>query len=546
MISLRCLWLPSMLTQPILTLALIGLTACTVPLVPTPSATPEVAANATTVNLAVTPATVSSPTVVDIVEDIVADTTTPVSEVPLLLPSPTPLVIETPQPAGQGLAPAPAPVGTVVYYESTIDLPTYSGKAYQSNAVDPVYNWSYTRFDWERFNTENPTPELRTYRLVVLENSYLKVLVMPDVGGRILQVIHKASGDTMFYQNSVVKPSPWGPAQQLGWTAIGGLEWNLPIVEHGYDWAAKWGVLPLRHSEDLAAVTVFTPMDGRVLNASITISLRAGAASFEVESAITNVSPNAVSFDYWLSAALAPGAGNTVSDQLRFILPTTQMRLHSSFDSALPASGELMTWPIAADGRDLSRLGTWQQFIGLFEAPAAHGPFAGVYDSRLDAGAVRVFPAEIVRGSKIFGLGWNVPLDSTLYTDDGSQYVELHAGLTPSFDEHYTLSAGSEVRWRETWYPVRGIGGLSVANEVGALAVEKRESGLTVGFYPTRPFGGAIVVTSEGSLILKRPFAAWPDQPFIDSVIEGQLPTGLIVIQVEDSVGNQLLDYPLP
>ncbi|MEZ4617714.1 MAG: DUF5107 domain-containing protein [Caldilineaceae bacterium] len=155
-------------------------------------------------------------------------------------------------------APAPAPVGTVVYYEDQVTLPTYPYERYQSDVVDPTYNWPYKRFDVERFRAEAPTPEPRIYRLLVLENAYLKVLIMPELGGRIWRVIHKPSGAPIFYQNDVVKPTHWGTDQQLGWLALGGIEWGLPVSEHGYDWGVLWGYIPLQHSEDLAAVTVFT------------------------------------------------------------------------------------------------------------------------------------------------------------------------------------------------------------------------------------------------------------------------------------------------
>ena len=180
----------------------------------------------------------------------------------------------------------------------------------------------------------------RQYRVIVLENSYLKVLILPEVGGRIWQVIHKPSGAAMFYQNSVVKPTHWGNVDQLGWLALGGLEWNLPVIEHGYDWGAPWGFIPLQQSEDLATVTIFTPQDGRYLNASITVSLRAGAAAFEIAPTITNTSNRTLAFSYWEDAMLAPGSGKQLSAQLHVVLPTTRMTIHSTFDKTLPQPGQ--------------------------------------------------------------------------------------------------------------------------------------------------------------------------------------------------------------
>lgn len=82
-------------------------------------------------------------------------------------------------------APAPTPIGTVVYYETSVTLPTYPYEQYQSDTVDPVLNWPFKQFDRERFLAEKPTPEERTYRALVLENIYLRLTILPELGGRL-------------------------------------------------------------------------------------------------------------------------------------------------------------------------------------------------------------------------------------------------------------------------------------------------------------------------------------------------------------------------
>jgi len=438
-------------------------------------------------------------------------------------------------------APAPAPVGTVVVYESSVTLPTYPYERYLSPTRNETYNWPYQRFDRERYQQERPGPENRTYKLIVLENTYLKVTILPELGGRIWQAIHKPTGANLFYQNPVIKPSPWGPPEQLGWLAVGGLEWSLPVVEHGYAWGEFWGYSPLQHSPDLASVTVFTPQDGRYLAASVTISLRAGAAAFDVEPTISNVSDRALDFAFWSTAMLAPGAGNKPSASTHFLLPGQQMTVHSTGDARLPAPGQAFGWPLH-NGVDYSRLGNYQQWLGFFERPAAHGPSVGLYDTAADAGGVRVYPANIARGSKLFALGWQAALGSDNFTDDASAYVELHGGLVPTFDDTYRLPAGGAVSWREVWYPVHGIGGLSSADEVAAIHLYPQDGGLSVGFYPTRPMDGALVVSAGGQEMGRIFIKTSPDAPFVGSLISGeQLPaSGPLNLHFEDAAGRRL------
>lgn len=466
-------------------------------------------------------------------------------------PLPTQPPSPTPRRAGDssGLAPAPAPVGTVVVYETSVTLPTYPYDRYLSDGRNETFNWPYKRFDRERYLREQPGPENRTYKVLVLENAYLKVTVLPELGGRIWQAIHKPSGANLFYQNPVVKPSPWGPAEQLGWLALGGLEWSLPVVEHGYDWGSGWGYIPLQHSPELASITVFTPRDGRYLSASVTITLRAGAAAFDVEPTISNVSNRALDFAFWSTAMLAPGAGNRPSASTHFLLPGQQMTVHSTDDPRLPAPGQPFGWPLH-NGVDYSWLGNYQQWLGFFERPAAHGPYVALYDSAANAGAVRIYPANIARGSKLFALGWQAALGSHNFTDDDSAYVELHGGLTPTFNDTYRLPARGAVSWREVWYPVHGIGGLVYADEVAAIHLLPGDGGLRAGFYPTRPMDGSLVALRGGQEMGRFHLKASPDAPFTGRIlVADQLPdSGPLRIRFEDAAGHVLfeMDYTGP
>jgi len=435
-------------------------------------------------------------------------------------------------------------VDTVRYYTETVTLPTYPYERYQTDALDVQYNWPYKVFDVDRFRAEAPIPEPRDYRVLVLENAYLKVLILPELGGRIWQVIHKPSGAPMFYQNDVVKPTHWGIENQRGWLGLGGLEWGLPVIEHGYDWGSAWDVSVEQPSKEIASVTLSTPPDDRYLQASIRVSLRAGVATFEVQPTLTNISAKALDFSFWQDAMLAPGSGQRPSNELHFVLPTDKMTVHSTANAILPQPGQTFAWPLYKE-RDWSRLGNWQQYLGFFEAPAAHGPFVGVYDPAYDAGAVRIFPADIARGSKVFALGWSDTLAGYNYADDDSRYVELHGGLAPTFADQYRLPAGGSITWDETWYPVQGMGDLTFANAVAALDVEQSTAGLRVAFYPTQPLDGELLVLINGQAVTRRTVQVTPAAPFNALLLEGAMPVGDWSIQFQDRAGGVLFTYPV-
>jgi hypothetical protein len=437
-------------------------------------------------------------------------------------------------------------------YEGSLTLPTFPYERYQHDAYDPQYNWHFKSFDYDRFRQEAPSPAPRTYRTVVLENEYLRLIILPELGGRIWRVIEKSTGNDLFYHNTVVMPSPWGPDNMGGWFALGGLEWGLPVAEHGYAWGTSWDVTSLQKDGRQAAVTLALPQAGQVLAAAVTIRLAAGEAAFTITPSITNLSDQSVRFAFWHSAALAPGKNNTPSAETRFIIPTVDVTVHSTDDGALPGFSHTLRWP-SVDGRDLSRLGNWDQYLGFFEWPAAHGPFVAVYDPVADAGVVRVFPADKVRGSKVFAMGWEHPLDSAYYTTDGSAYVELHGGLAPTFADQVALAPGESVQWQEVWYPVHGLTGIAQANEVGALTWQHNGDAVQVGFYPTRALHGRVVLLAGERTVSEAEFVAAPDAPVVvdlstsEKVAAGAAgsstsPSSAVLrVEVQDSAGATLL-----
>lgn len=436
----------------------------------------------------------------------------------------------------------PDKTGAATVAETKVSLPTYPLEEYQTPALDPVYRWPYAVFDRERFLLEEPLPSVRRYRLVVLENDYLQVTILPELGGRIWQIVHKPSGDTMLYQNNVVKPSPWGPLHQGGWLGLGGIEWGIPVIEHGYDWGTPWEVEAFTDDDGAVGVVIATPQDGRLLSAEITVTLPPDAAYIEIEPAIRNLAARTLSFDYWHTAMLAPGAGNRPSDELHFVVPGEVMTVHSTGDTALPGPQRRFTWPDYF-GRDLSRLGNWDRYLGFFEYPAAHGPFVGVYDPAYDAGAVRVFPAQVARGSKVFGLGWRRAIGSEAYTDDDSAYVELHAGLAPSFFASYRLPRQGLVSWKERWYPVQGIGDMVYANRAAALNLKPVVAGVSVALYAPQTMAGTLVIDDEAAATMQRiALELGPETPF-QTVLEGVTLSPTLSLRLEDETGQTLLSY---
>ena len=379
-----------------------------------------------------------------------------------------------------GPATAPArPTGTHLY-TTTVVIPSYPYTSCLSAPQTGVAGVRFRTLDWDCLATAGP-PVSQTFTRLVLENDFVTISLLPELGGRVYEMVFKPTGHNLLYRNPVLKPTHWGPPEQGWWLAVGGLEWCFPTDEHGYEWGVPW---PYQIVSSTAGVTV-TLYDSQALTrptVSVAVHLPADRAALVVRPRLVNPTGEPVAVKYWTNGMLAPGPHNTPSADLRFLFPGDQVTVHSTGDPTLPPAGDPMPWPVYA-GRDLSRLGEWRQWLGFFEAPQAHGPFAGVYDVEADEGIVRLYPADVARGSKGFAFGWADPLPSEWWTDDGSAYVEVHGGLAPTFWDTVTLSPGQVVSWTEVWYPVAGLGGVSTATEQAALRLAPTEEGAVVGLY---------------------------------------------------------------
>ena len=220
--------------------------------------------------------------------------------------------------------------------KTTLSIPTYPYAAFTEDVTTPDNSWTYRRFNRAAYEASNPRALPWSYQAVVLENELLRITMLPDLGGRVYQVIFKPTGNNEMYENPVIKPSPWGPPEQGGWLAAGGIEWGLPVEEHGYVWADPWGHITVPYDETRTGVTLFMPNQEDHLRAEVDVILRAGEAAFTIQPRITNPTGQAVDYQFWLDALLAPGPANQPGPNLRFVLPTDQVTVHSRGDTSLP------------------------------------------------------------------------------------------------------------------------------------------------------------------------------------------------------------------
>jgi hypothetical protein len=420
-----------------------------------------------------------------------------------------------------------------VYWDE-IKIDTYAYE--EARYTDPNgAGHPYPLLNWDRVGPPRP----RTYRTLVMRNEYLELTFLPDLGGRLYQCHYLPTGQTLLYNNRTIKPTRWGPPDQGWWLAVGGIEFALPVEEHGYLTAEPWTPDVIRGDDGSAAVIMRIEEQSRQIAAEVEIGLRPGEAGFEINSTLRNLSDESRPLQYWINAMLSPG-GHGVEPTWRFYYPTSDVIVHSRGDESLPDAFERMPWPIY-DGRDLSRYDTWHSRLGFF-APDLDAPYTAVYDEVARIGMVRTFPPVIARGAKLFAFGQDVDTDA--YTDDDSRYVEMWGGLTATFWDDFTLAPQAAVGWQENWYVIADCQGISYANEKAAAYAFREGDELSLAVCAPAARQWEIEIAQDEHDLIRRSLTLRPDVPFHERIaLAPGSETLPIAIRIIDETGRIVISF---
>lgn len=395
----------------------------------------------------------------------------------------------------------PIPAEALRVYETTLSIPTYGYEAAfeETQPDDPIY--PYPRIAMDRMTP----PEPRAYRAIVIENTYVALTILPDLGGRVYRWIDKTTGRHLLYENPVIKPTGWG--YRGWWLAAGGIEWAFPVEEHGLNEWRPWSYTVNQQAGSIS-VTVSDVEDRTGMTVGATLTLSADRADVLFEPWVRNTTDVAQSYQYWLNAMVSLG-DNRVSGHTRLILPTHHVIVHSTGDATLPGTWQAMAWP-SYGNRDLSLYANWTDYLGFFVPDIADG-FVALYDEEADQGLVRSFTPGNPIGTKLFG---PATLPPGLWTDNDSSYIELWSGVTPTFAQNTSLPAGQSRSWQERWYAVHGIGSVRSANANAALHLEETADGVRLGVAVSAATRGTLTLWIEGDAASTWELALNPGQPF--------------------------------
>ncbi len=359
----------------------------------------------------------------------------------------------------------------------------------------------------------------KVHRGVVLENEYLTLTLLPDMG-RIYSLVYKPTGHEAFWRNDIVTV---GGAQNAAgwWIWIGGAEFTLPGDEHGTTWAEPWTSSILEDSDRRKAVRMAVLEPGTGLREEIDISLAPACAGFETRVHIVNPTEKTVDYAHWINPQWAPGGWNELTDNTEFIIPTDDIIVPERFRAALGPSPQ--RWATSP----LRFIKGWDKGWGDLMAGELREGFFGAYSHDEQEGVVRVFDKDLNPGVDVWTYGYHPRPPGQIPMGSGAPnrgYAEMWGGTSKTFpDERRSLGSGESIEWTEWMVPFHLTGGLTTADRDFAVrfSPEAGEGRGRLAVCPARACIGLRMRLTSGDRTLWEARASMsPDRPF-EALIDG-------------------------
>ena len=386
----------------------------------------------------------------------------------------------------------------------------------------------------------------RPYTAVFLENRYLKVMVLPELGGRVQMALDKTNGYHFIYYNRVIKPALVGLA---GPWISGGIEFNWP-----------------QHHRP----STFQPVDWRLVDngdGSHTIwcseiermfftkglhgfTLYPDRAILEISVQLYNRTAEPQTFLWWANPAVA------VNDDYQSVFPPDVRAVmdHGKRDvSAFPIATGTYYKVNYAPGTDISR---YKNIPVPTSYMAAHSDydFVGDYDHGRRAGMLHVANHHLVPGKKQwtwgnsdFGRAWDRQL-----TDADGPYIELMCGaFTDNQPDFSWLMPGEEKRFTQVFMPYKEIGPAKNATRDAVVNLEfqpgaaSQPGAATLGVYLTTPRAVRLELRRAGQIIWQAAAELSPEATFNQSLPlpAGARPSELTVRVLDALTGQELVAF---
>jgi tetratricopeptide (TPR) repeat protein len=366
------------------------------------------------------------------------------------------------------------------------------------------------------------TPIEQSWEAVHIENAYLRLMVLPQIGGRIHVGLDKTNGYDFFYRQNVIKPALVGLA---GPWISGGVEFNWP--QHHRPATFMPVETEIEHHPD-GSVTVWCsdhdPMQR--MKGMHGVCLHPDRAVVELKVRLYNRTPYQRTFLWWANVA------TRLHEQYQSFFPPDVRYVADHAKRAITAFPRSDRPYYGIDYPARARNGVpEEEQPGQFRPDVSYSPddlswyanipvptsymitstredFFGGYDHRAQAGVLHFADHQLAPGKKQwtwgnheFGYAWDRSL-----TDNDGPYIELMAGVyTDNQPDFSFLAPGETKRFSQFWYPLQRIGPPQAASLQCALSFTAKKRHVRIGVQATQGLNNATVTLTCRGVVA----AAW-------------------------------------
>lgn len=375
---------------------------------------------------------------------------------------------------------------------SEVDMPM---KTFMFSDPNPIPDISRI-YPYYYFHGYTDKPKTQNWKMVVLENDYIKVFVCPQIGGKIWGAIEKSTGKEFLYFNHVVKFRD--VAMRGAWTS-GGLEYNFGDIGHIPTCATPVDYYTKKNDDGSVSCVVGARDLPSGSKWNVEIIVHPHKAFFETKARWFNSTSTPCTYYHWMNAA-AKASGN-----LEFIYPGNRRIGHG---------GELGSWPNEGDRKinwyDNNDFG----FYKSYHVINSFTDFFGGYwhDDNFGFGHCSTYDDKPGKKLWIWGLSDQGMIWEDLLTEKDGQYIEYQAGklfnqaansstLTPF--KHKEFAPHDADIMREIWFPLKGTKGMSAVSDYGVMNVKREGERLNIIFQALQPVEDDLKITCKGKVIKK-------------------------------------------
>ena len=374
------------------------------------------------------------------------------------------------------------------------------------------------------------------YNAIWMENEYIKVMILPELGGRVQMAYDKIRQRHFVYYNHVVKPALVGLA---GPWISGGIEFNWP--QHHRPSTYMPVDATIEENAD-GSVTVWVSEMERMFHQKgmAGFTLRPGHAYLEIKGVLYNRTDVPQTFLWWANPAVH------VNDQYQSVFPPD---INAVFDhgkravSSFPiATGTYykMDYSAGVDISNYKNIKVPTSYMGV----NSRFNFEGGYENDTQAGMLHVASHHYSPGKKQwtwgngdFGRAWDRNL-----TDDDGPYIELMAGVyTENQPDFSWLMPYEEKRFVQYFMPYRELGIVKEASK--DLIMNIREDGdgkvLLQLFATSRQQLTVRLVSDDGAVLYDETVTITPEQVFTASITTKGIPMGKLNVDIYKTLYNQ-------